>query len=91
MVEATTEGRDDIRRIWWLTVQYSPGAEPSFQDELHIELVHPPGRYGAGAEYFRRFEWIEPPVGRRVTWTFTPGRLLARVRDVGELVAGEPL
>jgi hypothetical protein len=91
MVEATIERRDDIRRIWWLTVEYPTDGEPLFQDELHIELVNPPGRYGAEVEYFRGFEWFGSPLGRLPTWTFTPRQKLPQVRAVAELVAGEPL
>jgi hypothetical protein len=89
MCEATIEAREDVRRVWWLTVEY-PAVEPTderrLQDELHVELVDPPGEFGASRELFREFEWARSPVGHQLGWTFTPQMLLRRVRAVAELV-----
>lgn len=87
MCEATIRARDDVRRIWWLTVEYTDAAPSTFQDELHVELLEPPGANGAGREFFRDFAWATQPVGQTISYTFTPRSLLAAVGSVAELVA----
>jgi hypothetical protein len=84
MCRKTVDERTDVRRIWWLTAEYLDSG--SLQDELHVELVEPPGRYGASTEFFRDFEWRAWPVGRNLFWTFTPRSILPRVRAVAELL-----
>ncbi|HET7514878.1 MAG TPA: hypothetical protein VFJ60_08760 [Gaiella sp.] len=86
MCRATVDDRPDVRRVWWLTAEYldPPG---SFQDELHVELVDPPGPDGMSAEFFRRFEWTQPVAGASFHWTFPPLPFLPSVRAVAELVA----
>jgi len=84
MCRATVDRREDVHRIWWLTAEYLDSG--GLQDELHVELVEPPGRHGASAEFFRDFEWCGQPVGRNLFWTFTPRSILPRVRAVAELV-----
>jgi hypothetical protein len=85
MCRETVDQREDVQRIWWLTVEYLDSG--SLQDELHVELIDPPGRDGASAEFVRDFEWCRAPVGRSLFWTFTPRPILPRVRAVAELVA----
>jgi len=84
MCRETVDRREDVQFIWWLTAEYLDSG--SLQDELHLELVEPPGRYGASAEFFRDFEWCGPSVGRIPFWTFTPRSRLPRVRSLAELV-----
>jgi hypothetical protein len=85
MCRETVARREDVQRIWWLTVEYLDSG--SLQDDLHVELIEPPGRYGASAAFVPDFEWCRPPVGRRLFWTFTPRPTLPRVRAVAERMA----
>jgi hypothetical protein len=85
MCRATVDDRPDFRRMWWLTAEY-PDPPSTFEDELHVELVDPPGPDGMSAEFFRRFEWKQPPVGTNFSWTFPPRSILPSVRAVAELV-----
>jgi hypothetical protein len=94
MCEATIGERRDIRRVWWLTAEYLQANRQEasrFQDELHIELLVPPGPHGVTRQLFVDFQWTAQPVGSVLHWTFTPQPLLPDVRAVGELVAEMPV
>ena len=87
MCRATIDARDDFRAVWWLTVEDRDADSSDLQDELHVELVAPPGRYGASREFVRDFKWTSFPLGRVLTWTFTPRSKLPSIKAVAELVA----
>jgi hypothetical protein len=84
MREATIEARRDAKAVWWVTGDHADGV---LEDELHVELIDPPGRFGARPESFCDFDWTSSPVGIVLTHTVTPRSRLAAVKAVAELVA----
>jgi hypothetical protein len=93
-LDEALRGRDDIVAAWFVTTRY-PATEAfpeEDQEELHLELVHPP-EVAAPAEWFRDltewFPWRRHGIDDDAlgfTVSCPPEDCLARLRIVGARV-----
>ena len=80
-LRAAVTARDDIRAVYWLTSLYETDEGTVAQDELHIELTEPPQGQAAAPEEYRRLSLVIPKSPDGVTWSISPARILADVRE----------